>query len=372
MPSDDRHADAGTPARSLSEQLRDLEAELGYADEMSRPLQGRRSKLPMSLGRPIGLTQPDGFPRILTIGEDADPNYNRVPVRRSGLRRGVAVAGAVLTLFVLTAILPPLIWRYAEPPLPVADVEVPSLSPGRTDQFAMVARDLARAPHAPTRLPTVDSLIPPVETRRSTPEVAPVAETAASTQATTLEVAESELPSLTLPKIVSGMAPASAGSAVVIDGLPGTARVLPGIRIARDSWAVGIRDVDYAVLSLPRDTPERLDLVVRVVAADSQQLAAKTLQIRVLRTAHATEPRRAAEVPSQSAPRARFEPASGLGEPGLEAVVPLPERKPIVVLKRAPAPSPAWPTSVSTWSQTETKPAPPLTRSDKAPAWSPF
>lgn len=362
LPSDGRLADGS--ARSLSEQLRELEAQLGSINEMSLPAPGQRSRLPMSLGRPIGLTQPEGFPRILSAGTDDDAD-SPPPARGGALRRGIAVAGSGLLLLTATAILPSLIWPHVQPPAPPV-TETPAAAP-RTERFAFAARDMALAPHAPASVST-PALLP----ARAAPEPIPeprMAPDSAPSAGTTLEVAESDLASLNLPKIVSGVAPASTGTAVVIDGLPDTARVSPGIRIARDSWAVGIRDVDNAVLSLPRDTPERLDLVVRVVAADSHELAANRLHIRVLRTVGAAEPTRH----TGSIPTAHFEPAAAVGAPVPEVIEPRPARKPAVVLKRTPAPSatpsPAWSTEISAWSQTAPSPQPPV---ERAPAWAPF
>ena len=351
MPSDDRYADGATPARSLSEQLRELEAQLGHANEISLPAPGRRGRLPMSLGRPVGLTQPDGFPRILAAGPDARTlDDDAPPPRGSALRRGVVAVGVGLVLLAATAILPSLISPHVRAPAQ-SIAEEPPIS-ARTEHFASVARELALAPRAPA------IVAPPAATADDQP--AP---------ATTLEVAESELASLNLPKIVSGVAPATTGTAVVIDGLPDTARLSPGIRVGRDSWAVGIRDVDNAVLSLPHDTPERLDLVVRVVAADSHELAANRLHIFVRRAANAAAPVRAAAVST-----AHFEPAAAVGALGLDAFVPLPARKPSPAAKPkaspAPSPTPAWPTAVSTWSPPPSSPS--LLPVEKAPAWAPF
>ncbi len=381
MPSQDRSVDDAHPARSLSEQLRELEAHLVSVNEISLPPAGRRTRLPTSLGRPLGLSQPDGFPRILTAGPDGRTLEDDLPpAPPSALRRSIAVAGAGLLLLTATAILPSLIWPHVEPTAPTV-VEETEVS-ARTGSFATAARELALAPPAPVTAPAqlpsravppplAEPAIPTGGTPQAAPEPATAIDARAPQPSTTLEVAESELSRLTVPRIVAGVAPTATGSAVVIDGLPADARVSPGIRIAPDAWAVGIRDVDYAVLSLPRDTPERLDLMVRVVAADSHELAANRLHIRVRRTANAAEAARAAAASPVAAPTAHFEPAAAVGEPGLEAVVALPLRKPAVVMKRTPAPSPAWPTEVSAWTQAQPTAAP-LPPVEKAPAWAPF
>jgi len=187
-------------------------------------------------------------------------------------------------------------------------------------------------------------------------------------QMTTLTIAEGDLPRVSLPMLVSGGGPAWAGSAVVIDGLPTGARLSHGIRIAPDSWTVGIADVADAVLSLPPTTPDRLELSVRVLAANSLELAASGLQINVLRSRGKAEP---------IAPAALFEPAAAETEKGPEPDLGLsPPPRTAAKLdrsKRAPssAKQPEWPTATSAWIAEQRAPAP-LPGFAPMPSWAPF
>lgn len=347
MPFEDRAPDGSLAIRSLSEQLRDLEAqfsaESGEDNDLSMPRVARRTMLPTHLGRPVGLTRLQGFPRIARLAVDPDerpPQPEPAPSPGATLRRGATVVGVGLLLLATTAIVPPLFLRHAAPVAtpPVSEYRVVPL---RTERFAQSAWDLSRA------TPATDSAVPPVP--QIPFQVQPDRAQPASARPTiTLAVAPNETAIVDLPSIVTDMGPTSAGSAVVIDGLPDGTRVSYGIPIARDSWTVASADVQSAVVFLPRNAPERVDLRIRVIAADSQELAANSLEIRVLRTAGVATPMTTAlgDAPQSTA---HFEPAAaeGLGAP--DAMVPPPLRKPSPprIVK-----TPAWPTVTSGWSQT--------------------
>jgi hypothetical protein len=261
VPFDDRASDGSIAIRSLSEQLRELEAQFGAEtggdNDLSLPCVARRTKLPTHLGRPIGLTQPEGFPRIARLAVDLDARAQQpepAPSPGAAFRRGATVVGVGLLLLATTAIVPPLFLRH---PLPVA---TPPPAPEelvtsqRTEQFAQSAWELSRAgPGAVSSLP----LAPPVLTQ-SAPARAKI----------TLAIAANESARVDLPTIVTGMGTASAGSAVVIDGLPAGTRVSYGIPISRESWTVASADVESAVVFLPRNVPERVDLIVRQQSRD--------------------------------------------------------------------------------------------------------
>lgn len=150
MPFDDRHTDPTLPARSLSEQLRDLQARLGQANEIGLPPEGRITKLPTCLGRPIGLMQPEGFPRLPPPGTEQDDAIEAAPVSRgAALRRGATVVGAGLLLLATTAILPPLLLRHAVSEATQPTVSEPFATPERTEKFAESARELLRAATSP-------------------------------------------------------------------------------------------------------------------------------------------------------------------------------------------------------------------------------
>jgi len=152
VPFDDRTTDAGFAARSLSEQLRDLEAQLGpgsgHEHDLSLPRGARRSTLPTHLGRPIGLTEPNGFPRIDRLipdqGARVHPSQSE-PSPGAAFRRGATVIGVGLLLLATTAIVPPLFLRH---PVPVA-TESPEpakiVTVARTERFAQSARELRDA-----------------------------------------------------------------------------------------------------------------------------------------------------------------------------------------------------------------------------------
>jgi len=288
------------PQRSLSEQLRLLEDQLNRLNgdrsvRLVHPLQPPPG-LPMSLGRPIGLAKP-----VLGIPDrfDDEDEANGAPSRpTSTFRRRAVIAGISLLLLSSTAVIPSL-WHLT---VPAAPDETPApVVVSRTAQFADAARELSLRSLPPATADATVSPAPAVSAPEPAPPVGEEHARAAASPVATLTVPESELSRLSLPMLVSGGGRAWAGSAVVIDGLPAEARVSHGMKIAPDSWTVGIADVGHAVLSLPRSTPDRLDLSVRVVAADSNELAASALRIQVLR-----EPNRAAE----AAPAARFEPAA--------------------------------------------------------------
>jgi hypothetical protein len=152
VPFDDRTTDSGIAARSLSEQLRDLEArhssDSHQGHDLALPRGARRSELPTHLGRPIGLTRPDGFPRIDRLIADADASAYRSrtsPSSGATLRRGATVVGVGLFLLALTAIVPPLFLRH---PVPVATqpaTPVQIVTVARTERFAQSARELRDA-----------------------------------------------------------------------------------------------------------------------------------------------------------------------------------------------------------------------------------
>ncbi len=366
MPFDDRASDGSIAIRSLSEQLRELEAQFGAEsggdNDLSLPRVARRTKLPTHLGRPIGLSQPDGFPRIARLAVDLDARAQQpepAPSPGAAFRRGATVVGVGLLLLATTAIVPPLFLRHPVPvatPPPAPEERVTSQ---RTERFAQSAWELSRAgPGAVSSPPLAPSALTPSAPSR--PKI-------------TLAIAANESARVDLPTIVSGIAPASAGSAVVIDGLPAGTRVSYGIPIARESWTVASADVASAVVFLPRTTPERVDLLVRVIAADSQELAANSLEIRVLRTTDLTTPATPAS-PSTTAlantpqSTARFEPAAAEGQSAPDAMVPPPLRKPAVPRS---VKTPAWPTATSAWTQTVQDAAPPATIGHP-PTWEPF
>jgi hypothetical protein len=380
VPFDDRTTDGTSAVRSLSEQLRDLEAQLCHENELSLPRIARRSKLPTHLGRPIGLVRPEGFPRLSSLTADLDERSYQpeaAPSPGAAFRRGATIVGVGLLLLATTAIVPPLFLHHPVPQATPPQIPDQLVTPQRTERFAQSARELRDAgPAAFSSPPPPPPQAQPVLTQpAAAARPAPPPATAHLHPTITLAVSENESARLDLPTIVTGMGSASTvGSAVVIDGLPDGTRVSHGIPIARDSWTVASSDVDSAVVFLPRNTPARLDLHVRVVAADSQELAANTLEIRVLRATDVTAP----IVPAtdiatahHGAPpaTARFEPAAAEGQAAPDFIVSPPLRKP--ALPRS-ARSPTWPTATSAWTLTSEDTPPPSATVEQPPPWAPF
>ncbi len=355
--------------RSLSEQLRILEQQLNRLSDdrpvrLVHPIQ-QPHDLPMCLGRPIGLAAPPRTPMLgvpaRDDGEDVDWD---LLAARSTFRRRALIAGISLLLLSSTAVIPS-IWQFAAPG--TSDDEPPVIVSLRTEQFANAARELGH----PRFVEPAPAMPPAVSPGPSTEpgakhvqvDLRPIA---------TLTVAEGDLARLSLPMLVSGGGRAWAGSAVVIDGLPADARVSHGMKIAPDTWTVGIADVGQAVLSLPRTTPDRLDLSVRVVAADSHELAASALRIHVVR---------GPDRPAQIAPAAIFEPAAAETEAGREIDPGPADRQAVKVDRRRPvnpaspvkppatqqAKQPNQPTATSAWVSTVL----PLSVA-AAPKWAPF
>lgn len=393
MASHDQNAGDHDLPRSLSEQLRVLERQLnrlsdGRSVHLVHPTRQPHGQ-PTSLGRPIGLAPPVRAP-ILGVPErfpGEDGRDGPAPSVRSAFRRPAAVAASSLLLLSATAVVPSL-WHLAAPVAELTATPQPTAVPAeaalRTGQFAHAARELAHArllpsaasvteeapaasvPQAPLATPQ-----PPTETRESrAPET--------TSPVTRLTVAESDLQRLSLPMLVSGGGPSWAGSAVIIDGLPADARVSYGMKIAPDTWTVRIADVGHAVLSLPPTTPDQLELSVRVLAANSRELAASALQIHVLRSPDA---------PAPIAPAAIFEPASAETEQGPE-IGPAPVARQAVKVDRSkriapplpkppPAPQiaqqPEQPKATSAWVS-KVQPSVPIFgfAPESAPRWSPF
>ena len=319
--------------------------------------------LPTRHGRPIGLAPPV---RAATLGvppRHSDEEEADLPImaRPRSLRRHALIAGCSLLLLSATAIIPS-VWHLttqeavSETTLPTPPAVQVAL---RTEQFA--ARGLGQA-----------SFGAPMRAESEVPNTTP-------SPATRLTVAESDLQRLGLPMLVSGGGPSWAGSAVIIDGLPADARVSHGMKIAPDTWTVGIDDVGHAVLSLPPTTPDRLELSVRVLAANSHELAASAFQIHVVRTSSA---------PAQIAPAALFEPAAADAaqkpvmepEPATRQAVKVERpKRPATPIAPAKAPAiqqakqPEQPKATSAWVS-ELRPAPPMFGFAPAPApkWSPF
>jgi len=391
LASSDLSPDGGNLPRSLSEQLRILEQQLnrlsgGEPTGLVHPT----SRQPMSLGRPLGLAPP---PRTPLLGvperygdEDDDGEPADAPPRHGAFQRRTVIGAVSLLLLASTAVVPSLFWHTVLPDL--SELEPPAVVVMRTEQFAFAARELRdvrlveTAPsgdNAPEPATVPAPLLSPAGTvPEAVPEVGPEAGPAPVMDpgeehargpmrpSASLTVAESDLARLSLPMLVSGGGPAWAGSAVVIDGLPTGARLSHGMKIAPDTWTVGIADVGYAVLSLPRTTPDRLELSVRVLGADSHELAVSSLQIHVLRTR---------DSPAPIAPAAIFEPAAAETRSGPQ-IDPAPVSRQAVKVDRtkrpaSPAKPPERPTATSAWVSTVLPPAsaPSLA---PMPKWAPF
>jgi hypothetical protein len=385
--------------RSLSEQLRILEEQLNRLSgdasvQLSHPARDPMG-LPTRLGRPIGLAPPVraatlGVPDRHPSDEDAD-----LPVmpRPSTWRRHAVIGGCSLLLLSATAIIPS-VWHLTTqeavpaatlPALPAVEVAL------RTEQFAarglgqarfgtpMSAQSEAAAPALAISPPA--ALLAPGNAPETPPAIresrTPTGPSTTTSPTTRLTVAESDLQRLSLPMLVSGGGPSWAGSAVIIDGLPTDARVSHGMKIAPDTWTVGIDDVGHAVLSLPPTTPDRLELSVRVLAANSRELAASALQIHVVRTS---------AIPAQITPAALFEPAAAdaahkpVMEPdpvSRQAVKVERPRRPASPVAPAKAPAtqqakqPEQPKATSAWVST-VQPSAPVFGLAPAPKWSPF
>ncbi len=345
----------------------------------------------MSLGRPVGLAPPVRKP-MLGVPEhfsDEDTDRAGAPTRRRTFRRRAVISGVSVLLLSSTAVIPSL-WHLAAPQAPVEEARVAvSL---RTEQFAHAARELGQirffAPDLAASPPTAPAGIAPSAPDLASPPSGTVPMPAAGTPAapseryahanqapmTTLTVAESDLPRLSLPMLVSGGGgPSWAGSAIVIDGLPAGARVSHGLKIAPDTWTVGVADVGRAILSLPPTTPDRLELSVRVLAANSHELAASGLQINVLRPSHK---------PAQIVPAARFEPAAAEIEMGPE-IEPRPTASPTARMtakterSKPPARPAIMPAAQPEWSTTTSgdiseQRASPSSGIAPVPSWTPF
>lgn len=383
MASHDQNSGGYDLPRSLSEQLRVLEQQLNRLSDggpvhLVHPIRQPHGQ-PMSLGRPIGLASP-----VLGVPErylHEDDTHQTSASGRSTFRRPATVAACSLLLLSATAIVPS-VWHLALPESATSvapQVEVAL----RTEQFAHTARELAHARRLPSATSVSDEVpaasVPhaPVMTPETPPDTRE-SRAPATSPVTRLTVAESDLQRLSLPMLVSGGGPSWAGSAVIIDGLPAEARVSHGMKIAPDTWTVGIDDVGHAVLSLPPTTPDHLELSVRVLAANSHELAASALQIHVLRPADTSAP---------ITPAAIFEPASAETEQGPE-IGPAPASRQAVKVERSkrlapppPKPPPApqmaqqqdQPKATSAWVS-KVQPSAPVfgLAPEPAPKWSPF
>ena len=156
MPFDDRMSD-GSAVRSLSEQLRDLEAQLGHENELSLPRVPRHTKLPTHLGRPIGLTRSNAFPRIPHLNADPDDSALQPeppPSPGATLRRGLTVVGVGLLLLASTAIVPPLLLHRPVPKAAQSPLPDQFVTSQRTERFAQSARELRDAMSGAASPPT--------------------------------------------------------------------------------------------------------------------------------------------------------------------------------------------------------------------------
>jgi hypothetical protein len=387
LASHDPNAGGHDLPRSLSEQLRVLEQQLNRLSD-GRPVHLVHPKrqphgLPMSLGRPIGLAPPVRAP-VLGVPErypGEDDGDTSAPSGRGAFRRPATVAACSLLLLSATAIVPS-IWHLAAPVADLTTASRPTAVPAevalRTEQFAHAARELAHARLVPSPAAVMNEA-PATVTTPPTPPVTRESRTPdATSPVTRLTVAEGDLQRLSLPMLVSGGGPSWSGSAVIIDGLPADARVSHGMKIAPDTWTVGIDDVSHAVLSLPPTTPDHIELSVRVLAANSHELAASALQIHVLRAPDAAAP---------IAPAAIFEPASAETAGGPE-IGPAPLTRQAVKVERSkrlapplPKPPPVTqqakqpeqPKATSAWVSKVQPSAPILGFAPEAtPKWSPF
>jgi len=381
LASYDQHAGGHDLPRSLSEQLRVLEQQLNRLSD-SGPVHlvhptPQPYGIPTSLGRQIGVRAPVlGIPERRPGEDDADDADQPT---RSTFRRPATVAACSLLLLSATAIVPS-IWHLAAPTPELTATSFTATAPVevvlRTKQFAHAARELAQAAYPAREAPQAAVAPAPVAAPQTPPDTRESRTPAATSPVTRLTVAESDLQRLSLPMLVSGGGPSWAGSAVIIDGLPTEARVSHGMKIAPDTWTVGIADVGQAVLSLPATTPDHLELSVRVLAANSRELAASALQIHVLRSAGS---------PATIAPAAIFEPASAESTGGPD-IGPAPVSRQAVKVERSkrPAPPPKPPVTqqvqqpeppkaTSAWVSKVQPSAPTFGLApERAPKWSPF
>lgn len=341
MASHDQQPVGSDLPRSLSEQLRILEQQLNQLNAASaRPAQTTLEPFgqPMSLGRPLGVAPTLSVP-------DPYPDDDAPAAARSTFRRRAVIGGTSLLLLSATAIVPS-VWHLAAPGASQATSQVPPPVQValRTEQFSHAARDLAQMsllpPAAPeTSLPAPAAPVVVPVPAPSEPTIQESRTPAGTNPPTRLTVAESDLQRVSLPMLVSGGGPSWAGSAVIIDGLPSEARVSHGMKIAPDTWTVGIDDVGHAVLSLPPTTPDRLELAVRVLSPNSHELASSALQIHVVRNSTAS---------ATVAPAAIFEPAAAETANGPAIEPPLPVSRQAVKVQRTKRP--------------ETPPKPPITQ----------
>jgi hypothetical protein len=376
LASSDFSPDGGNLPRSLSEQLRILEQQLnrlsgGEPTGLVLPT----ARHPSSLGRPLGLAP---LPRTPLLGvperyddEDDDGEPAAAPPLQAIIRRRAVIGSISLLILASTAVVPSLLWH---PILPdVSEPEPPAVVVMRTEQFAHAARELRDAPLVEPAPPetlapepaTVPLLLPagsvPAAVTEPTMDASQEHARGPMRPRATLTVAEGDLSRLGLPMLVSGGGPAWAGSAVVIDGLPTEARLSHGMKIAPDTWTVGIADVGTAVLSLPRTTPDRLELLVRVLGADSHELAVSALQINVLRTPGG---------PAPIAPAAIFEPAAAETTGSGPQIDPAPVSRLAVKVNRTKRPaSPAKPLATQQTVQVAKNPADPPERATATSAW---
>ncbi|MBN9266715.1 MAG: hypothetical protein J0I75_19520 [Hyphomicrobium sp.] len=373
MAFQDQYPSGSDLPRSLSDQLRILEQQLNRLSD-NGPIQlvhptREPLGLPTVLGRPIGLASP---PRAPMLGApEPYGDEQGAPAPQGTFRRRVTIAGVSLLLLSSTAVIPSL-WHFAVPE--TSEEVAPAVVSLRTEQFAHTARELGQVQLVE---PAPAEIAPASVPHTAAPQFREAPSLAAARPVATLTVAESDLARLSLPMLVSGGGRAWAGSAVVIDGLPAEARVSHGMKIAPDTWTVGIADVGHAVLSLPRTTPDRLELSVRVVAADSHELAASALRIQVLRS-----PDRAAQL----VPAAVFEPTAAETGAGRE-IDPAPTSRQAVKVNRtkrpavpaspmAPPPTQTakqqeWPTATSPWVTEERRELPTFGFAPM-PKWAPF
>jgi hypothetical protein len=339
----------------------------------------------MSLGRPLGVAPTLGVPDPYPYDDE-----DAATPARSTFRRRAVIGGTSLLLLSATAIVPS-VWHFAAPvaaPELTSQASPPVQMALRTEQFSQAARDLAQMslllPAAPeTSLPAPAPVVVPVPGPLE-PTIQDSHASAGIGPPMRLTVAESDLQRVTLPMLVSGGGPSWTGSAVIIDGLPSEARVSHGMKIAPDTWTVGIDDVNHAVLSLPPTTPDRLELAVRVLAPNSHELASSALQIHVVRTSAAS---------ATVAPAAIFEPAAAETANGPSIEPPLPISRQAVKVQRTKRPdgppkpmitrqvaqeakqpsnqSERPPAAASAWVSTVLPPVP-LPTPAPTPKWSPF
>lgn len=223
--------------------------------------------------------------------------YQKIEKRcGAGVPRTLWLVGASTLVMTAMAIVLPLLAPRDEPgpSRPARRSTAPAMD--RLALFAGAARSISVLPAVTTALerspgPVRVAAMAPSEApplRQAAPAVTPAASSASSTSPPSprpileMTAQEREFGLIALPLSVLGETTATPGAALLIQGLPEGTRLSRGMQVTEGGWLLYTADVERSRVSLPDDTPDNLQLTLRVIGRAGDELSVRRVRLNVL------------------------------------------------------------------------------------------